>query len=96
MFTGGDFKLIKKLSSGHVLLLDCKIQLLSTGEGSVPLIACAGCDNNIHLFNIQCGNGELDCVNTMKITGHEDWVRTLAFTVDGTSPPYFSSIFSFV
>ena len=64
-------------------MLDCKIQLLSTSEGTIPLIATAGSDNNVHLFNVQYANGELDCVNIMKITGHEDWVRTLAFTVDG-------------
>jgi ABC-type xylose transport system substrate-binding protein len=34
-------------------MMDCKIQLLSTSEGNVLLIATAGSDNNVHLFHVQ-------------------------------------------
>jgi len=98
--SGGDFKLIKKLNTGAVLLLDCRIELLPAGEGkgSIPLIACAGSDNNIHLFNVQSAaidGVDLDYIPTIKVSGHEDWVRTLSFTVDGSynSACYFCICF---
>lgn len=63
-------------------MLDCKINLLP-GSG-VPLIACGGDDGAVHLYNLQSVYGQLSCVKNLKITGHEDWVRSLAFTVEGT------------
>ena len=77
----GECQLVQKFCSGAVLFLDCKIQLLP-GSGS-PVIACAGDDGNIHLFLFQMISDELSCVKSLKITGHDDWVRTLAFTVEG-------------
>lgn len=65
------------------MMLDCKIQLLP-GCG-VPLIAVAGDDGNIHVFNFELEKDDLSCVKSaFQISGHEDWVRCLAFTVDGT------------
>lgn len=83
-FLGTDnIKLLHKCVEGPVLFLDCKIQLLP--ECGVPVIACAGDDGNIHLFCLQLIGNELSCLKTLKVSGHEDWVRTVAFTVDGKS-----------
>ena len=76
------FRLFHKFTTGPVMMLDCKIQLLP--KCGVPLIAAAGDDGFIHLFHFQLIEGELGCVKSpMKISGHDDWVRTLAFTVEG-------------
>lgn len=63
-------------------MFDCAISLLP-GNSQVPLIACAGDDGCIQLFNLQTLEGEPGCVKTMSIPGHEDWIRALAFTVEG-------------
>lgn len=77
----GECQLVQKFCSGAVLFLDCKIQLLP--ESGSPVIACAGDDGNIHIFLFQMISDKLSCVQSLKITGHDDWVRTLAFTVEG-------------
>ena len=76
-----DFKLLHKYVAGPVLMLDCKIHILPGCQ--VPIIACACDDGNVHLFNLQLNSDELMCVSTLRIPGHEDWIRKLAFTVEG-------------
>lgn len=73
--------MIQNFSSKPVLMFDCAINLLPGCQ--VPLIACAGDDGCIQLFNFQTVENELGCVKTMKVPGHEDWIRALAFTVEG-------------
>ena len=72
---------MQKFSSKPALVFDCAIHLLPGCQ--VPLIACAADDGCVEMFNFQLIEGELGCVRTMKIPGHEDWVRALAFTVEG-------------
>jgi WD40 repeat protein len=63
-------------------MFDCVFNLLPGCQ--VPLLACAGDDGSIQLLNFQTLEGELSCVKTTKVPGHEDWIRALAFTVEGT------------
>lgn len=80
-----------KVSTKPVLLFDCAISLLPVCL--VPLIACAGDDGCIHLYNFQTVEGELGCVRTMKVSGHDDWVRALTFTIEGIWFSKYSSYF---
>ncbi|XP_057378508.1 elongator complex protein 2-like isoform X2 [Daphnia carinata] len=75
-----EWKLQQKFSTKPVLMFDCVVNLLQGCE--IPLIACAGDDGSVQLFNFQILDKELSCVRTMKIPGHEDWVRALAFTAE--------------
>lgn len=71
-------------------MFDCVVNLLL--DYKIPLIACAGDDGSVQLLNFQMLDGELSCVRTMKIPGHEDWVRALAFTVEGITCGLYRSI----
>lgn len=73
---------MQKFSSKPVLMFDCVVNLLPGCQ--VPLLACAGDDGSVQLLNFQTLEGDLSCVRTMKVPGHEDWIRALAFTVEGS------------
>ncbi|KAI9553395.1 hypothetical protein GHT06_021298 [Daphnia sinensis] len=75
-----EWRLLQKFSTKPALMFDCAVNLLQGCK--IPLIACAGDDGSVQLLNFQILGGELSCVRTMKIPGHEDWVRALAFTVE--------------
>ncbi|XP_046455686.1 elongator complex protein 2-like isoform X1 [Daphnia pulex] len=76
----GEWRVLQKFSSKPVLMFDCAVNLLPGCQ--VPLLACAGDDGSIQLFNFEMSQGEVSCVRTMKVPGHEDWIRALAFTVE--------------
>jgi hypothetical protein len=63
-------------------MFDCVVNLLTGCQ--VPLLACAGDDGSVQLLNFQTLEGDLSCVRTMKVPGHEDWICALAFTVEGS------------
>jgi hypothetical protein len=73
-------------------MFDCAVNLLPGCQ--VPLLACAGDDGSIQLFNFEMSQGELSCVRTMKVPGHEDWIRALAFTVEGTNLNFIITLMS--
>ncbi|KAK4012582.1 hypothetical protein OUZ56_024822 [Daphnia magna] len=78
-----EWRILQKFITKPVLMFDCVVNLLL--DYKIPLIACAGDDGSVQLLNFQMLDGELSCVRTMKIPGHEDWVRALAFTVEDSS-----------
>lgn len=78
---GEVFSLLHQHCSGSVLILDCKLHWLPKCQA--PILACACDDGNVHLFTSQLVDGQLSFVESTIITGHEDWVRTLSFTIEG-------------
>lgn len=78
----GEWKILQKFSTKPVLIFDCAVNVLP--GCNVPLIACAGDDGGILLFNFQSVDGRLDCIRSLRVPGHEDWVRALAFTIEGS------------
>jgi WD40 repeat protein len=88
----GEWRVLQKFSSKPVLMFDCAVNLLPGCQ--VPLLACAGDDGSIQLFNFEISKGELSCVRTMKVPGHEDWIRALAFTVEGTNLNFIITLMS--
>jgi len=90
-----NFKLLHTYCAGPSLILDCKIHLLPSCQ--VPIIACACDDGNVYIFNLQLVDEQLSCVHSISISGHEDWVRNLAFTVEGDyiQLKYLSNVFFF-
>lgn len=88
----GEWRVLQKFSSKPVLMFDCAVNLLPGCQ--VPLLACAGDDGSIQLFNFEILKGELSCVRTMKVPGHEDWIRALAFTVEGTNLNFIITLMS--
>ncbi|XP_050419397.2 elongator complex protein 2 [Patella vulgata] len=73
---GEDFKELQTISFGSGFSLDVVLTVIPNTQ--VPILACGADDQKIHIFTFQ----EDTFVKSIVITGHEDWVRGLDFSVD--------------
>ena len=77
--TENDFSLIDTHSTGSVMVLDVKLHWLP--QCSIPVAALACDDGTVRLQTLVLVDDRPMLKDAIKLSGHEDWVRTLAFTV---------------
>ncbi|XP_074610672.1 elongator complex protein 2-like [Acropora palmata] len=76
--TGDHFSCLQTVSFGNGFILALAVSILP--GTTVPVIACGGEDNRLHIFTLKDNNLKFSKVQSL--LGHEDWIRDVAFAAE--------------